>query len=382
MARLKDAVKRPFLRMLMSAGRRIGPRFDRSVLPPRPWRALVIQFGGMGDVLRTFPLMEALQAAHSGADVALLTNQSDALLRLYPGPRPPRHILFDLSWGYPRKLWQLAKLRRAGINLIVNPARGDGILECGVIAWMIGAPHRIGFDQDGAGFLHTCKRRFIETQSILEQNLGLVEPLGIEAPGARLQLGIPGPARLFAADWYDRHVPRGAIRVVVHPWAISHREFRAWPFSRYAELITRFLEQRNASVLVVGSESEAGSDRAHLARLAAGGRVHDLAGVTRLEEVAALIAECDLFVGNDSGLLHLALAAGVPTVAVFGATPPAQVMHTSRNAVAVVTGVPCQPCYRHQPLFDYRCDHAFRCLEELPVARVLGEALRRASNRF
>jgi ADP-heptose:LPS heptosyltransferase len=107
----------------------------------------------------------------------------------------------------------------------------------------------------------------------------------------------------------------------------------------------------------------------------------DLAGTTRLDQAAALISGCDVFVGNDSGLIHFALSAGVPVVGVFGATPAAQVLHTSREAVAVTAGVPCQPCYRHQPLFDYRCDYQFRCLRQLTVTAVLTEVLRRTPPR-
>lgn len=378
--RLKDILKRPLLRVLMQLGRRLGNRFDRPVQPCHPWRALVIQLGGIGDILRVFPLVEQLQAAEPHEEVGLFTNQSAVLLDLYPGPRRPRHVPFDSRWSYPRKLWELAKLRRAGVDLIVNPARGDGMLECAVIAWLIGARHRIGFDQEGAGFLHTHKQPFSGVLPILEQNLRLLEPLGIELREARLRLRIPEPARAFAADWYARHAPPGALRFVVHPWASSHSEFRAWPFPRYAELIERLVEERNAVVLVVGSESEATPDREHLIRLPRG-RVYNLAGATRLAEAAALIAGCDLFVGNDSGLLHMAVSAGVPTVAVFGATPPTQVLAVNNCAVAVVAGVPCQPCYRHQPLFDYRCDYGFRCLRELPVGAVLSEVLRMLPNR-
>jgi ADP-heptose:LPS heptosyltransferase len=379
--RIKEFVKRPFMRMLMSVGRRVRNLYDRPVQICSPRRALVIQIGGVGDIIRVFPLLERLQAAYPDTDIGLFTNQGTELLDLYPGPRRPRHVPFDLKWSYPRKWRELAKLRRAGVDLIVNPARGDGMLECAIMAWLIGAPHRIGFDQDGAGFLHTHKQPFSGAHSILEQNLLLLKPLGVEAGESCVRLRIPEPARAFAADWYTQHVPLGVLRVVVHPWASSHREFREWPFGRYVEMIERFLEERNAFVLILGCDSEAAADRERLAKLPHG-RVRDLVGATGLAEAAALIAGCDLFVGNDSGLLHMALAANVATVGVFGATPPDQVLHTSTNAVALVAGFPCQPCYRHQPLFDYHCRYGFRCLEELPVSAVLGEALRLAPNRF
>jgi len=188
-----------------------------------------------------------------------------------------------------------------------------------------------------------------------------------------------GPSTIGARD--TKHTTADAEPEPGNPRALTVRRLGVVGYQAGIALQERLVEERNAVVLVLGSESEAAPDRGRLTGLPRG-RVHDLAGATRLAEAAALIAGCDLFVGNDSGLLHMALAANVAAVAVFGATPPAQVLHTSTNAVAVVADFPCQPCYRHQPLFDYRCNYGFRCLRELPVSAVLNEVLRRAPNRF
>lgn len=374
MARLKDQIKRPLLRALAAFGHLVTNSFDRPIDPRPPGRVLVMQFGGIGDVLRVFPLIEQLESAWPNSDVALLTNQAAALLELYPGVRRPRHVPFDLQWHYPRKLMALARLRREGYQLIVNPTRGDGILECATMAWLIGAPQRIGFDQRSAGFFHTHKKDFSPTQSILQQNLDLLSPLGFAAP-AKLRLRIPEGARAFASDWYAQHAPHGVARVVIHPWASSHAEFRAWPFPSYVELIEQLLEGQRMTVTILGSANEAAAHREALSALEARG-AHDLAGKTDLIAAAALIADSDLFVGNDSGLLHVALATGVRVVAVFGATAPAQVLPPDSRTASVVAGVPCQPCYLHQPFFAYQCAYGFRCLRHLPVASVFAEVVR------
>ena len=372
MSAFKDRVKRPLLRGLACLGRKIGHFFDRPASPSPPRHAVVIQLGGAGDVVRVFPLLEHLQAAYPQAQVTLLTNQGAELLDLYAGPRRPDYRLFDLRWPYARKLREVAGLRRAAPDLVVSPVRGDGMLECAVLAWLTGAPHRVGFEQEGAGFLHTRKRSFSDESSILDQNLAL---LGLSSSELRLRLRIPDAARTFATEWYARHVPPGGARVVIHPWASSHGEFRAWPLTRYAELVRGIVARHQAVVVVLGGPEEARRDTGWLDGLSST-TVFDLAGAVRIDEAAALIGSCDLFVGNDSGLLHLALTAEVPAIAVFGATSPVQVFHTSRRAIAVVSGVPCQPCHRHQPFFNYRCDYRFRCLTEVPVSAVLREVAR------
>src|SRR5262249_16322798 len=90
-------------------------------------------------------------------------------------------------------------------------------------------------------------------------------------------------------------------------------------------------------------------------------------------ETVALLERSRCLVCNDSCLIMVADGLGVPSVAIFGSTAPAQVLAKGSICQPVVTGakLACQPCYLHQSLFRYRSDHDFRCLETVPVERVL-----------
>ena len=166
-------------------------------------------------------------------------------------------------------------------------------------------------------------------------------------------------------------LPKGPF-AAAHVASFAH-EAKRWPGERFAALFERLARERGLPVVLLGSESEAPMN-ARVAALASDAVVVDLAGKTSLPEVLGVVAEAELFVGNDSGLAHLANAAGTPTTVVFGPTDPDATrpwdgprpgggpagLRVSRRRV------PCAPCrFRRCPL-----DHA--CMKGIDVADVLG----------
>ena len=98
-----------------------------------------------------------------------------------------------------------------------------------------------------------------------------------------------------------------------------------------------------------------------------GAPLTDLTGRTGLREAAAILAACAGFVGNDSGLMHLAAALGVPTVGIFGSSNPGWTSPLGpRTAAVVADGYACRPCYRKT------CNQPRFCLEDVSGARVPG----------
>ena len=108
--------------------------------------------------------------------------------------------------------------------------------------------------------------------------------------------------------------------IAIHPGAGWYSLARRWPPAYFAQLARMLISQFRATILLVG-----GPDEVELAEKVRWGigkyhsaEVHVVAGQTSIAQSAALFARCDLFIGNDSGPLHLATAAGVPAVGIFG----------------------------------------------------------------
>jgi heptosyltransferase-2 len=128
---------------------------------------------------------------------------------------------------------------------------------------------------------------------------------------------------------------------------------KCWQLDRYAALADRLIADFGATVILFGTASE----RQVAERIAALMRCHpvNLAGKTPVGELPALFAACNLFVGNDSGAMHVAAAVGLPVVAIFGATDPEGTAPVTPQQTLVQQHVSCSPCFlRHCPV-DHRC---------------------------
>jgi len=137
---------------------------------------------------------------------------------------------------------------------------------------------------------------------------------------ARRHLAVSGTIRTEArAKLAEAGLPGGPF-AAAHVASFAH-EAKRWPEERFAALFEKLARERGLPVVLLGSAAEAPMN-ARVAALAPAARVVDLAGQTTLPEVLGVVAEAELFVGNDSGLAHLANAAGTPTTVVFGPTDP------------------------------------------------------------
>jgi lipopolysaccharide heptosyltransferase II len=376
MKRLKGALKYTFFITMYLFGRALGQAEERHPKPEQIRRILVLLGGGVGDVLRGFPAMQALRKAFPTAAITVLvTEPHQEVLEFFPDRRAiSERIFLDLKGEHHSLISKLALiffLRRQGFDLIYNPSRGAGMLEHACLAFLIGACYRIGFEIEGFRSLHTTHLPFHGDRPIVLQNLALLERGGIGKGEAEIQLSLPGRDLAFARELSEqRGIEESRRVVVVHPGASWQDVYRTWPFQKYVALVEALLDDPIVHVILLGNERERDKFGKELDVLQHP-RLINLVGKTSLGQAAAVIASSTLFVGNDSGLLHIALALKVPAVAIFGPTAPEQVLSPRAPCIVVQQGVPCQPCYRHRLSEVITCHYNIRCLHQLSLPEVL-----------
>jgi heptosyltransferase II len=130
---------------------------------------------------------------------------------------------------------------------------------------------------------------------------------------------------------------------VLHPGALN-MEAKRWLPERWAAVADSLQSHGGRRVVLVGSPAEAGLAAEVECRMAT--PVVNLAGGTTLEELVALLGRARLFMGGDSGPLHLASALGVPSVSVYGPTDPTFTGPLHPAARVVRAPCDCSPCYR------------------------------------
>lgn len=288
-------------------------------------------------------------------------------------PRGVRRVLYDAALAW--------RLRRRRFDVVIDFHGGPRS------AWLTratGAPRRIGYAVPGRTWAYTDQipwsPSLVPPRHSVRNQWDLLRPLGIAAPEeGRTPVEMPPDAAAAAAvDQRLRHagVPAHAPLVLIH--VSAGNPFRRWPAGGFSELAaTLALDDPSRRIIITSGPSERGAADAiaAAAQLHAGTAAQSIVrcGEFDLSELRVLASRAALYVGGDSGPLHIAATTAVPIVALFGPTLPERSMPwrtAGTRALAVDAGpLPCRPCHqRHCAPGD------FRCLTRVQPARVVAAA--------
>jgi heptosyltransferase-2 len=181
--------------------------------------------------------------------------------------------------------------------------------------------------------------------------------------------------REWAKNFFERKglfSEEKAKRLVIHPGSGSKK--KSWPLDRFLDLIRYLHKNAGSKFLVILGPAEGGEIQRAFEKMEweMGPDAPLLAKGFSLPEVASLIEGCRVFIGNDSGITHMAAALGVPTVAIFGPTDPGVWAPRGENVTVVRPEVPCSPCSRER---FFECQHP-DCMRDIKLSDVL-ESLRK-----
>ncbi|MBI2887786.1 MAG: glycosyltransferase family 9 protein [Chloroflexi bacterium] len=314
----------------------------------------------MGDVLTATPALRALRRGFPQAHIsALLTPHCRELLEASPlvdqvltfGKRAFDSPSGLLRPGSPGELAGLAARLRAGrydaLVLLHHLTTPWGAAKYAALATATGAPVRAGLDNGRGRFLtHRAMDLGFGVRHEVEYWNAVVEALGAAPDYGPLELSLRPEDAAFAREALPPTLP--GPRIVIHAGSGSYSTARRWPLGRFVELGRLLVQRLGATLVLVGGKEEEALAR-HLARTL-GPSVIDLAGRTTLRQLGAVLRACDLFVGNDSGVMHLATAVGTPVVALFGpsnhrAWGPWTPGRAGAPALVLRAPLPCSPCF-------------------------------------
>jgi lipopolysaccharide heptosyltransferase II len=346
-------------------------------------KILLIRLRLIGDVVFTTPAVAALRQHYPDATLTYLVEPAAAPVVRH-NPHLDHVVVAERPRGIGRLAYDLAlarRLRRERFDLAIDFHGGP---RSAFLTRASGAKRRIGYAMPGRAWVYTetvpWTRSLVPPRHSVENQWDLLRPLGIAAPrpGAT---PVEMPSDRTAADAVERRlcaaqVPRDAPLILMH--VSAGNPFRRWPAEHFVDVaVTLARDDRARRIIITAGPSERGAADAIAA--AAQAQAGDAAasilrcGEFDLSELRALAARAALYIGGDSGPLHVAATTSVPIVALFGPTLPERSMpwreaHT--RAIAVDAGaLPCRPCHqRHCVPGD------FRCLTHVAPERVLDAA--------
>jgi ADP-heptose:LPS heptosyltransferase len=288
-------------------------------------------------------------------------------------PRGVRRLLYDIRLA--------GRLRRSRFDLVIDFHGGP---RSAWLTFATGAPRRIGYALPYRHWAYTDRvpwtRALVPPRHSVDNQFDLVAPLGIGRP-ARGQPPVEMPADAVASASVERRlgeagVPPHASIVVIH--VSAGNPFRRWPAAHFAEVAAGLAgdDCRNRIIITSGPSERGAADAIAAHAQARAGTAADRilrCGEFDLSELRVLATRARLYLGGDSGPLHIAATTAVPIVALFGPTLPERSMPwraPDAKAVAVDVGaLACRPCHqRHCVPGD------FRCLTQLAPDRVLAAA--------
>ena len=331
-------------------------------------KILLVRLRLIGDVVFTTPVIRALRRRYPHAHLSYLVEPAAA-----PIVTGNPHLNEVIVAPKPRGLARLSadarlarELRRARFDIAIDLHGGP---RSGWLTWASGAPRRIGYDIKGRGWMYTsrvARAPDLRPRHSVRNQWDLLAPLGIEPPDPAADPVEMGDDPQAAARAGERLRAAGigsdTPLVVIH--VSAGNPFRRWPPASF-QALTEALVRRDPArrILLTSGPSDAGAARdiAARARQALGDlgvAVPDL-GEFDLHELRAIIARAAVYVGGDSGPLHVAATTTVPVVALLGPTLPerSRPWRDARYYVETIDhALPCRPCHQRvcEP-GDFRC---------------------------
>jgi heptosyltransferase-2 len=312
------------------------PDARRESLSASPWpatsppeRILLIRFHALGDVALILPAAAALRQLYPSARIDLLTMEEAAGL-------PTAFAIFDNVVSLPRSFTRVSRLisilrtipalRRIDYELVIDLQRN----------WMSRSLRRFCSARAWAEFDRFSPRAAADRVEATFRLAGIPLPSPFPPLLPRQAIRDEALQTLEHAGWNPCHP-----LILLNPAGLWPS--RNWPVENYVQFCVHWLEREPATFLLVGTERIAETSRTLARQL--GKAVIDLSGSTTLEQAIGLLSWAKVMVTEDSGLLHMAWALGIPQVALFGSTNHVWAAPTGPRSVSLHSGdLPCGGC--------------------------------------
>jgi len=342
--------------------------FFRKKLPSNPksiQKLLVIKLDHIGDILLATPVFRNLHENYPEAEI-------DILVGSWSRPIVENIPYINQIWVYDSRFFcrssnktsfsewfKLAKEMRGRKYELIVELRGvlpTAIASFGFSKYRINRA-TLQFKKKIGKILGSDSSKF---EHEVERNLHLLEYHGIHVNSRKTFFDIAEEKISWAKSFLEREIGNFKIIAAIHPG--SPVPLKHWSYSKYSELADILIEGRNFQVIFLGTEDE----KAIIEEIQSKMR-HDslsLAGKTDLQELGAILQNCVLFIGNDSGPMHIASAVGTKTIGLFGPGNPKRFGPYGEHCYTI-RKTKCPPCLAE------KCKLGIKCIDEITVSDVL-----------
>ncbi len=342
-------------------------------------KILILALSGIGDALMFTPALHLMRKDLPGAQI-------DALV-MFRGVKdiydrnPDLNNVFHFDFikeGVLRSLSYILRFRHkydASINVYPSNRK-----EYNIINFLIGAEKRAAVkylrkDLQNLGDLNNIRVLENDLSHNVQTNIRLAGELLDKNFEEEPPLIFPlktGDEKFVLNFFSENNIKDTDILIGFHPGSatLKNQDKRRWEPEKFAELGTRLIKDKNAKILIFGGPEENDLKRNIKNQMNSGNSF--VIEAADLAESAALMSKCNVFVSNDSSLMHIASALRLKVVAILGPTNPRYIHPWKTDHNIVRLNLDCSPCfiYSPRPLICFRDDVLFKCIKELTVNMV------------
>lgn len=333
---------------------------------------IILPLYGIGDVLMTTPALEILKEARSDCKITCLCMFKNTYDLLKNNPHIDSLEFFPFLEKNKAEILKFVLALRGRFDCSIGFYPSNR-LHYNMIAYLIGSKTRIGhryLHGDFLGFNFLKNRTIRENVKLhnVEENVKLLEFFGIQSnniPSMKIYLtsGEEGKGKELV------RVSGEQKKIGIHAGTsvLKGHSMRRWPKEKFVELINSL---RDKYFFLLGGPDDDEVNRFISDAIKDRERLSVLRGCSIMETVSA-IQNLDLFVTNDSGLMHIASAVGTPVVAIFGPTNTDFVRPWRVRHEIARLNLECSPCFFYSPRpLECKINEKYKCLVKLPVSLV------------
>ena len=339
-----------------------------STIDPTIWKRIAVRAPNwVGDAVMALPFFAALHRLAADADIVCLCKANVAAL-YRDVSTVDRVIELDQSRGPSGGAFARAnarQLRREALDAAFCLPTSFG---SALMLWLARVPRRYGHAAEGRGVLLSKSLPYRPNGRRPHRTDGYLTLLGLVFPDAERSEKLeyrPGERAVLETDrlWTEHEIGERGPVLAIAPSAAQPNKM--WMSDRFASIAVRWHEQTKGAVILLGGPAD--RPTCEQVRDHSGEYALNLAGHGDLTVAGELIRRAAVFVGNDSGLAHLAAAVGTRTVVISGPGDPAEVAPYSPLAHTIKHPLFCSPCYKNT---CWRKDKPLECLTEVSVDTV------------
>ncbi|MGA1839390.1 MAG: glycosyltransferase family 9 protein [bacterium] len=341
-------------------------------------RILIIKLSSLGDIIHCLPCLNAIKTGFHDVRIDWLVEEQNAGI-LEGHPHIDNLIILNRK-SWMKKPWHIKKicseimafmkeLRSREYDIIID---FQGLFRSGLMVGLSKGNRKVGFNRvREMAHLFYNEKVCLSTmdQHAVTRYLEIPYYLGVKKHIPQFFLPVSEKdsdyVNKLLEDINNKAIKNNKI-IVINPNA--RWPSKIWPWDRYRELIKE-LCFRNYEVILIGSAGE--KARMDLTFGGLGDRVHNFAGKTTIKSLAALLKKVDCMITNDSGPMHLAVAVGLPVIALFGPSNPLRTgpfgwQKGNQKDRVLSSQLHCAPCYKRKCI-------DMSCMLEISVAQLLNE---------